>query len=95
MGPTGSGKSTVSEPKSLALPADVDLQFINTFTGRNAVVVSHKLRSCTAKIQPVIMDPHPTDPSRRLILVDTPGFDDTFVDDAEILRLIAAWLALS
>ena len=63
--------------------------------GRNVVEVSHKLRSCTAEIEPVIMDPHPNDPSRRLIFVDTPGFDDTYIDDAEILRRIAAWLALS
>lgn len=32
---------------------------------------------------------------RRLILVDTPGFDDTYIDDAEVLRRIAVWLAVS
>ena len=59
------------------------------------VNVGHGLSSCTAEIQPVIMDPHPNDPSRRLIFVDTPGFDDTYIDDTEILRRIADWLALS
>ena len=63
--------------------------------GRNVVEVSHRLHSCTTKIEPVIMDPHPNDPSRRLIFVDTPGFDDTYIDDTEILRLISVWLALS
>ena len=63
--------------------------------GRNVVEVGHGLRSRTTKIQPVIMDPHPSDPSRRLIFVDTPGSDDTHIDDTEILRRIAAWLALS
>ena len=63
--------------------------------GREVVKAGHRLQSCTAEIQPVIMDPHPNDPSRRLVFVDTPGFDDTYVDDAEIHRRIAAWLALS
>ncbi|KAJ2920881.1 hypothetical protein H1R20_g16213, partial [Candolleomyces eurysporus] len=30
---------------------------------------------------------------RNLVLVDTPGFDDTNISDAEILRRIALWLA--
>ena len=30
---------------------------------------------------------------RRIVLVDTPGFDDTYADDGEILRRIAVWLA--
>ena len=30
---------------------------------------------------------------RTVILIDTPGFDDTTKSDAEILRLIAAYLA--
>ena len=33
--------------------------------------------------------------NRRLVLVDTPGFDDTDVSDSEILRRIAVWLAAS
>lgn len=32
---------------------------------------------------------------RRLILVDTPGFDDLFLEDTEILRRISVWLAAS
>ena len=63
--------------------------------GQNVAEVGHGLRSRTTEIQPVIMDPHPNDPSRRLIFVDTPGFDDTFIDDTEILRRISVWLALS
>ena len=62
--------------------------------GKQAVVVSHDLVSCTSSIQHVIT-PHPTEPDRRVILVDTPGFDDTYVDDAEILDRIALWLARS
>ncbi|KAH7925410.1 hypothetical protein BV22DRAFT_1161391 [Leucogyrophana mollusca] len=79
MGPTGVGKST----------------FINTAAGReDATVVGHDLESCTAKIHHVIV-PYPKDPNRRIIFVDTPGFDDTYEDDSEILRRIAVWLARS
>lgn len=67
---------------------------INQIAGREAVIVGHDLQSCTSSIQHVII-PHPTDSGRRIILVDTPGFDDTYVDDAEILRRIALWLARS
>jgi hypothetical protein len=36
-----------------------------------------------------------SDNKGRLVLVDTPGFDDTYVDDGEILRRISVWLGLS
>jgi hypothetical protein len=38
-------------------------------------------------------DHHQSLQGRRIIIVDTPGFDDTCLSDAEILRRIAAWLA--
>lgn len=69
-------------------------QIINRIAGKDVATVGHELQSCTASIQHVIV-PHPTDEGRRIILVDTPGFDDTNVGDAEILRLIALWLARS
>ena len=31
----------------------------------------------------------------RVIIVEMPGFDDTYEDDIEILRRIAVWLASS
>lgn len=68
--------------------------FINNAFGRAVTTVGHDLKSCTAHIQHVICA-CPGDPSRRVILVDTPGFDDTFEDDSEILRRIAVWLASS
>ncbi|KAH7925408.1 hypothetical protein BV22DRAFT_1065062 [Leucogyrophana mollusca] len=79
MGPTGVGKST----------------FINIAAGNpNATTVGHDLRSSTSTIQHVIV-PYPDDPTRRVVFVDTPGFDDTYVDDSEILRRISVWLARS
>ncbi|KAG6811107.1 hypothetical protein H0H92_008954 [Tricholoma furcatifolium] len=67
---------------------------VNTVAGRPVVAVGHNLRSETAQLHPVIL-PHPTNPARRIVLVDTPGFDDTYVADSEILRRIATWLAQS
>ncbi|KAF5321519.1 hypothetical protein D9619_000408 [Psilocybe cf. subviscida] len=85
MGPTGSGKSTL----------------VNLLAGREAVTVGNQLESCTVDLCPFIIEPKDwtnptTDPTpRRLILVDTPGFDDTYVEDSEILRRISVWLAAS
>ena len=48
------------------------------------------LASCTAKVElanEFIVD------GRRVVLIDTPGFDDTNISDAEILNMIAAFLA--
>ena len=48
------------------------------------------LTSCTAKVE--LADEFILD-GRRVILIDTPGFDDTNVSDAEILNMIAVFLA--
>ena len=65
--------------------------------GKHAVVVGHDLKSCTAQLTPVFWPiPEPAHlQGKRLILVDTPGFDDTYTSDSEILRRIAMWLASS
>ncbi|EDR05907.1 uncharacterized protein LACBIDRAFT_251637 [Laccaria bicolor S238N-H82] len=81
MGPTGSGKST----------------FINNLVGEDVVAVGQTMESCTIDITPVVVE-IPNNPffnGRRLIVVDTPGFDDTKGNDLEILRRIALWLASS
>ncbi|KAF8954017.1 P-loop containing nucleoside triphosphate hydrolase protein, partial [Flammula alnicola] len=85
VGLTGVGKST----------------FINTLLGDDRMTVGHSLKLCTLHLQPVIITTElPTSlrnqlKGRRLIIVDTPGFDDTFLDDSEILRRISVWLAAS
>ena len=65
--------------------------------GKNTVIVGHDLKSCTAQLTPVIwsIDKPAHVQGKRLILVDTPGFDDTYMSDSEILRRIALWLASS
>ncbi|EDR05789.1 uncharacterized protein LACBIDRAFT_294762 [Laccaria bicolor S238N-H82] len=82
MGPTGVGKSS----------------FINSYLGEKSkekATVGHDLKSCTAELQPFFKDlpPDESGKPRRLVLVDTPGFDDTNEADSEILRRIAVWLA--
>jgi len=68
--------------------------FINHLLGGNVMPVGHDLSSCTSKLQYAIVEPPPCR-GHRVIIVDTPGFDDTYEDDVEILRRIAAWLASS
>ena len=59
--------------------------------------VGHDITSCTSTLQYAIVDNLSTRKleGRRVIIVDTPGFDDTYEDDVEILRRIAVWLASS
>ena len=58
--------------------------------------VGHDISSCTSKLQYQIIDNHPSVPKgHRLVIVDTPGFDDTYEDDVEILQRIVVWLASS
>ncbi|KAF9004216.1 P-loop containing nucleoside triphosphate hydrolase protein [Cyathus striatus] len=68
--------------------------FVNALLGKQKMKVGHQLQSCTANLEHEII-PHPTLHNRRLVILDTPGFDDTDVDDAEILRRISVWLGLS
>ncbi|KAF8959528.1 P-loop containing nucleoside triphosphate hydrolase protein [Flammula alnicola] len=67
--------------------------FINTLLGRSAVAVGHSMHSCTAKIEPIVENL--TGTARRLVIVDTPGFDDTYVDDSEISKRISSWMESS
>ncbi|KAJ2916931.1 hypothetical protein MD484_g3523, partial [Candolleomyces efflorescens] len=72
------------------------LRFINLLCGHNGLMeVSHGLRSCTEEIgvATLMLPPtHPLFPNRRLVLVDTPGFNDTHKGESEILRKISVWL---
>jgi len=59
--------------------------------------VGHDLSSCTSDLQYAVINI----PNRsrlklkdhRIVIVDTPGFDNTYTEDADILRRIAVWLA--
>ena len=89
IGPTGSGKSTVSVPvaarhHSLTLCTS---QFANKVSG--AKYETEGIISCTQDINlapPFLLD------GRKVTLVDTPGLDDTFKSTSEIFGLIAEFL---
>ena len=64
---------------------------MNRATNSDAFLVGSGLHSCTSEIQvspQFLVDGHP------VILVDTPGFNDTVTSDAEVLRDISAFLAM-
>jgi flagellar biosynthesis GTPase FlhF len=63
--------------------------FINLASGSN-LRVGRGLQSCTSIVQ--VAQPFELD-GRSVTLIDTPGFDDTTKSDADILRMIAAFLA--
>ncbi|KFY98985.1 hypothetical protein V498_01084 [Pseudogymnoascus sp. VKM F-4517 (FW-2822)] len=64
--------------------------FIESVTGRKDLA-GDSLRSETSNIQSY----HLTIESTRFVLIDTPGFDDTFGSDADILKLVEEWLTSS
>ncbi|KAF8055861.1 P-loop containing nucleoside triphosphate hydrolase protein [Lyophyllum atratum] len=65
--------------------------FVNKLLDDTVASVGDDLESHTEQIQPFIFA-HPTG---RVIVIDTPGLDNTSIDDQEILSRIADWLALS
>lgn len=65
------------------------MQFVN-LVSESSLQVGSGLHSCTAEVQaakPFLLD------GRPVTLLDTPGFDDTVKSEAEVLRLIANFLA--
>jgi len=59
--------------------------------------VGHDMDSCTSEPTSVMIDPSSIPNgellvNRRLVLLDTPGFDDTYQSDSVILKKIADWL---
>ncbi|KAF9267000.1 hypothetical protein L218DRAFT_941614 [Marasmius fiardii PR-910] len=63
--------------------------FINAASG-GTLRIGKGLRSCTSAVQ--LSPLFPLD-GRQVILIDTPGFDDTNKSDYDILKMIAAFLA--
>ena len=53
--------------------------------------MGHDLSSCTADVEaiPFDIDGH------RGSIIDTPGFDDTYLTDTEVLRRISDWMDMT
>ncbi|KAJ3558065.1 hypothetical protein NP233_g11585 [Leucocoprinus birnbaumii] len=66
--------------------------FIKAATGAN-VQIADSLCSCTHEIQTFRVK-HPTK-DYDVLFIDTPGFDDTYKDNTQILEQIANWLIKS
>ncbi|KZP07740.1 hypothetical protein FIBSPDRAFT_679870, partial [Athelia psychrophila] len=63
--------------------------FVNLLSG-STLHVGKGLRSCTSDVEATA----PFDfQGRRLVMFDTPGFDDTTKSDTDILKLVATYLA--
>ena len=90
MGATGSGKTSVSSICLVVIRNSPGcLQFINLASG-SSLRVGMCLESCTAEVK--VADEFTLD-ERTIILVDTPGFDDTSKSDTDILKIIAAFFS--
>ncbi|KIM73947.1 hypothetical protein PILCRDRAFT_716716 [Piloderma croceum F 1598] len=63
---------------------------IDVATGQDGHTVGHGMESHTSDIRSVRV-PHPIR-GHPMVFVDTPGFDDTYKSDTEILTIIANWL---
>ncbi|PSR75185.1 hypothetical protein PHLCEN_2v9275 [Hermanssonia centrifuga] len=90
MGATGSGKTTVSRvgfPNRLISLTLV--KFINKISGSD-LLTSHGLASCTNE---VTLSKDFTLARRTVILIDTPGFDDSTISDTDVLKMIGLYLS--
>jgi hypothetical protein len=54
--------------------------------------VNHGLDSCTDEARHVFFS---FGPSARAVIVDTPGLNNTYLDDREVLKRIVKWLDIS
>ena len=92
MGPTGSGKSNVRDMSYIVFHVfTCFLKIIDTLTGQLGKRSGKQLESCTTEVRAVRLHNHPVH-GDRLVLVDTPGFDDTNKSDFEILDMVSKWL---
>ncbi|CVL05382.1 uncharacterized protein FMAN_10770 [Fusarium mangiferae] len=65
--------------------------FVRTASGNNNVIVGHSLEACTQEITAFEFNTN----GQNIILVDTPGFNDTYKSDTEILLDLAKWLEVT
>ncbi|KAH0829006.1 hypothetical protein J3R83DRAFT_2458 [Lanmaoa asiatica] len=90
MGPTGSGKSTVRQTTRGGDRSHTCCRFIRSASGHDTQGVGHGLKSFTSQVLAIRF--WDQECRRYVVLVDTPGFDDTFKSDLDILSMISDWL---
>jgi len=66
------------------------VQFVEIATGQVGHTIGHKMKSKTSDIQ-AVKAPHPIT-REPVVFVDTPGFDDTYKSDTDIVMMVANWL---
>jgi len=64
---------------------------IDTLAGQPGRRSGSRLESCTTEVRAIRLYNHRVH-GDRLVLVDTPGFDDTNKSDLEILQMVSNWL---
>ena len=67
------------------------LKIIDTLTDQRGKRAGSRLESCTTEVRAVRLFNNPVY-GDRIVLVDTPGFDDTNKSDLEILQMVGDWL---
>jgi hypothetical protein len=91
MGVTGSGKSTVSTIQKLLSFRSMLIkktQLVQLLSGAD-FKIGHGLESCTDKVE---VTPAFDFEGYKIVLIDTPGFDDTNRSEKDILNEISKWL---
>ncbi|KAL3584904.1 hypothetical protein FPOAC2_14685 [Fusarium poae] len=63
--------------------------FVSKAANRTDLEIGHGIDSCTQDIKSVTF----TLDGKQVTLIDTPGFDDTFKSDGDILQLVANYLS--
>ena len=101
VGVTGVGKSLVVTLDPFPrYPAHYYSLLMPSPESRKSSSEKIRFQSCTDKVQPVIINSTLVNSrkasyhGRRLIVVDTPGFDSTFGDDSTTLKEIVENLAI-
>ena len=67
------------------------IKIIDTLAGQPGKRSGSCLESCTTEVRAVRLSKHKVH-GNRIVLVDTPGFDDTNKSDLEILQMVSNWL---
>ncbi|KAG9312298.1 P-loop containing nucleoside triphosphate hydrolase protein [Chiua virens] len=66
---------------------------VRSITGSETAEVGNGLKSFTSDVRAIRFRDHES--GRFVVLVDTPGFDDTYKSDLDILNMISDWLSSS